>query len=340
MRVFVPSTLLIVVCIIASSPDIRAQVTDSTARQTLPGTINEGGTIDGRIVLPSGRSVGVPVKVILEVNGAPVQTVYSDATGVFHLRGIGVGRFDVRAYPDKRLYEPGGEVIDMAPDANVQTIIYLKPRIGGTDEDRVAGVVSADDLDLRAPRDAKKVFQKAQSMIEKGSTEDGLEQLKHAISIYPDYASARNALGIQYLKRRQLPDASEQFEYILSKAPKYFDARFNLGLVRLEQQRYADAVTELVAASSVDSAKAACHMWLGVAYLQTADLTHAEQEMNRAQALGGKELTATRYYMGQIYARENRRDDACKQFQEYLIQAPTGDLAADSRRILESCGRK
>ena len=319
--------------------DARGQTPQET-KQSTPGMNVEGATIDGRVVLPSGRSVNAVTKVTLEVGGIAVKTVYTDTSGVFHIRDIGGGLYTLRAYPDDRFYIPVSQEVNLLNSPSAQLTIYLRDKTGAGAEVNLAGVVSAEDCDRLAPSNARKAYDKAEKMIGKGEVDAAIDQLKQAVEIYPNYASARNALGIQYLRRRQLPDASEQFEYILSKAPKYYDARFNLGLVRLEQQRYTDAVTELAAANSVDSSKAVCHMWLGVAYLQTADLTHAEQEMNRAQALGGKELPATYYYMGQIYARENRRDDACKRFQEYLVQAPTGDLAADSKRIVDRCHTK
>ena len=78
-------------------------------------------------------------------------------------------------------------------------------------------------------------------------------------------------------------------------------------------------------------------MWLGVALLETSDLKNAEMEMARALALGGRDLPAAHYYAAQIYLREGRREDACKQFAAYLADAPTGSLAAESKRLLDKC---
>ncbi|HYL98061.1 MAG TPA: hypothetical protein VEZ90_03830, partial [Blastocatellia bacterium] len=54
-----------------------SQVTDTTTKETLPG-MAATGSIDGRVVLPSGRSIASVVKVTLEVGGNPVRTAYTD----------------------------------------------------------------------------------------------------------------------------------------------------------------------------------------------------------------------------------------------------------------------
>jgi TolA-binding protein len=328
--------LLLFLAIFAS--DARSQVTDGGMKESLPGSDPSGeATIDGRVVLPSGRSVGSMLKITVEGSNA-VRTVYTDTTGVFHIGQIMGGVYSVRAYGDDRLYLPGSQDIKISPGASVQLVIYLREKpASGTAK---AGVVSAEDWDRLAPRDAKKAYEKAQKMIGKGDVDGGIEQLKQALSLYQDYASARNELGVQYLKRNHLSEASEQFEYILGKAPTYFDAKFNLGLVRLQQQRYKDAAEELTSATSIDGSNAGAHLWLGVAKLENADLSAAEQELARAQALGGLQLPATHYYLGQVYLRQSRTADACKQFQEYLDESATGDLANDSRRILLKCPPK
>jgi Flp pilus assembly protein TadD len=339
MRTYILSAGMFAIIVASLTGNAWGQTSGDT-KQSLPGMGVEGASIDGRVVLPSGRSVSVMIKVTVEVGGSAIKTVYTDSTGVFHIRGINGGLVSVRAYGDERFYIPGNQDVNLQPGANVQLTIYLREKTRSSADNNVPGVISADDFDRLAPSNARKAYDKAEKMIEKGETDAGISQLKEAVGFYSDYASARNALGVQYLKRKQLPEASQQFEYILSKAPKYFEARFNLGLVRLEQQRYKDAVAELAAATSIDSSKAVCHMWLGVAYLQTSDFAHAEQEMNRAQAFGGQQLPATHYYMGQIYLRQNRVNDACKEFQEYVAQFPMGDLASDSRRILQKCPAK
>lgn len=316
-----------------------AQVTDTT-KETLPG-MSVSGMIDGRVVLPSGRSVNSVIKVTLEVGGNPVKTAYTDTNGEFHIRDVSEGLYSVRVYGDARLYDVGGQDVRMQPGANVRLMIYLREKTARSSEDmEAAGVISAEDWDRRAPKDAKKAYEKAEKMIASGQIPEAIDQLHHALGIYPDYPTARNTLGVQYLKRNQLPEASEQFEYILTKAPKYFDARFNLGLVRVQQRRYKDAVTELASASSIDSSNAPCHLWLGVAWLETSEFQSAEQEIDRAQALGGRQLSATHYYLGQVYLREGRKDDACKQFSEYVSESPTGDLANESRKLLDQCSTR
>jgi TolA-binding protein len=340
MRIKITRIGLIMLAVMAFGGESRSQVTDGSAKESLPGGNPDGAVVEGRVVLPSGRSVSGIVKVTLEVGGSVVKSGYTDSSGAFRFLNVEGGVYSVRAYGDDRYYIPGNQDVRLQTGASMQLIIYLREKSTRTAENRTAGVIPAEDWDRLASRDAKKAYDKAEKMIGRGEIDSGIEQLKQAVSLYHDYVSARNALGAQYLKRNQLPEASEQFEYVLGKSPTYFNARFNLGLVRLQQQRYKDALTELSAASSIDSANASAHLWLGVARLQTDDLTGAGQELNRAEALGGPSLPATHYYMGQVYLKQNRKEDACKQFREYLNESAAGDLAAESRQILQRCPAK
>src|SRR5262249_39005989 len=156
---------------------------------------------------------------------------------------------------DATLYEPVIQEVRVPRGTNVSVTIYLREKNQLSFKPSGSGVVSA--IDQNAPPQAKKEYEKALALTGKGDSQQVVEHLKRAISVYPDYLMARNDLGVQYLKLKQFDQAAEQFEFALKRDPKYFDARLNLGLVFVEQKKYAAAIDQFNQAISIDSSRPA-----------------------------------------------------------------------------------
>jgi tetratricopeptide (TPR) repeat protein len=183
------------------------------------------------------------------------------------------------------------------------------------------------------PASARKAFEQAHKLIDKGDADGAIIQLNKAIAIYPDYVTARNSLGVQYLKRRRWPEASEQFGAILEKNPKYFDAHLNLGIVLYEQKRFNEAAEQLTQAVSLDSSSAAAHLFWGIAALEMNDLIVAERELVKALLLGGERYSNAHYYFAHVYLKTGRREEAARELTLFLKTAPP----ATWRRRPASC---
>jgi Flp pilus assembly protein TadD len=292
------------------------------------------GSIEGRVVLPSGRSVGNPVKVTLSNNSTPLVTVYTNESGQFRFGDLPLGIYYISIAADEKIYEPFSQEVNMGNVPSTSVTLFLREK-GKKESGRPGpGVVSAGEFDSKAPSSAKKEYEKAAGMIEKGDTQNAVQHLARAITIYPDYLLARNELGVQYLKLKRYVEAAEQFESVISKDPKHFNARFNLGLVRIEERNYKDAVSELTEATSIDSSSAGAHMWLGVALLQIGELSGAERDLKRTLQLGGTQYSIAHYYLAHLYMRKGEREMARTELKAYLTESPSGDQAAEARALL------
>ena len=187
--------------------------------------------------------------------------------------------------------------------------------------------MSVAEDERMVPASARQALEHADKLIEKGDVDAAIAQLNIAITIYPDYSRARNRLGVQYLKRRRLPEAAEQFKIILDRTPKYFDARLNFGIVLYEQHRLTDAAEELGQAVSLDSSNAAAHLFWGIVSLELNDLVVAERELVKALLLGGERYSNAHYYFAHVYLKTGRREEAAREFTLFLKTAPPGDMA-------------
>jgi tetratricopeptide (TPR) repeat protein len=72
-----------------------------------------------------------------------------------------------------------------------------------------------------------------------------------ALNINPDYAEARNNLGVIYEEAGRLDDAASEFRKAIASRPDYPLARFHLGRILLHQKKYEDAVHQFLRARRV-----------------------------------------------------------------------------------------
>ena len=322
---------LLMLFVVTATGVAKAQSGDGSDRLPRNPAI---GSIEGRVVLPSGRSVGNAVKVTLSNNSTPLITVYTNESGQFKFGDLPLGIYYISIAADEKIYEPFTQEVNMGNVPSASVTLFLREK-GKKEGGRPGpGVVSAEEFDRKAPSPAKKEYEKAAGMIEKGDTQNAVQHLARAIAIYPDYLLARNELGVQYLKLKRFGEAAEQFDSVISKDPKHFNARFNLGLVRIEERKYKEAVSELTEATSIDSSSAGAHMWLGVALLQIGELPGAERDLKRTLQLGGTQYSIAHYYLAHVYMRKGERDMARSELKAYLTESPSGEQAAEARTLL------
>ena len=324
---------LMALIVVAMKIAVNAQIRDRDSN-TVP-TPAETSSITGRVVLPSGRSFNNNVKIVFSNRQNPLITLYTDKHGEFRFMNVREGIYYLEVFGDSQFYEPVTQEVRVPRGADVSVTIYLKARNEASSRMSVGGTVSAGEFDQKVPASAKKEYDKAAKLINKGEIQEGIEHLRQALSIYPDYLSAHNYLGVQYLKLKQFDQAAEQFESTLKLNPKYFDSRLNLGLVLIEQGKYNEAINHLTEAISVDSARPSAHLWLGIALLQANDLVAAERELTKALMMGGSDFLVARYYIAHVHLRRGEQIDAVRELKMYLEQSPNGEQSGDARRLLE-----
>jgi TolA-binding protein len=322
---------LAVVTTICFSTPARAQ--DNTAiRHSAPDPNN--ASIEGRVALPSGRSADLNIKITLSNQQSTLTTFFTNRHGEFRFLNLSEGIYYVRAEGDSKLHEPVTETIRLSRSQITQLTITLRKKEEFVS--RAAGpiVVTASEFDPQVPGPARKEYREAVKLIGKGRRQEAIARLKQAVAIYPDFFIARNDLGAQHLKLKQLDEADTQFRLVLEKHPKYFNSRFNLGLVMIERKNYAEAINQLNQAISVDSSRPVARLWLGVALLEINDLPSAERELSKALITGGGDFTMAHYYLAQVYLRRGDAAEAARALNAYLEEAPKGEYAEQSRLLL------
>jgi Ca-activated chloride channel family protein len=110
---------------------------------------------------------------------------------------------------------------------------------------------SVSTLDLHAPGKARQEYEKGYRQLLKKNQQEAVNHLTRAVSIYPKFVQAHNALGIAYLNFGKIQQARDEFALAVSLDEYQPTSYLNLGCAQLELEQYSEAVQSLKKASSI-----------------------------------------------------------------------------------------
>jgi Tfp pilus assembly protein PilF len=304
--------------------------------------------IQGRIYFPSGRrSDATSVKVTLESSSSERLFVLSDLNGSFSFQSLAPGSYYLTVDAGKD-YEPARESVVIEAGglrgrnipaseiarANVPrtfNVIFNLRLKRGVNPDAKPGVYNASLANL--PKPAVEAYERALESARAGDSKKAVEQLRTAISYYPEFALALNELGVQYLKLGQAAKAAEALRSALRIKPDEFTPRLNYGIALLEKKETAEAEAQLRQALKLNDASWTAHMYLGIALISLRNYDEAEKELRRTLTIAGDNLSLPHYYLGGIYWRRGDHKRAADELEKYLQLAPK---AVEAERIRET----
>jgi tetratricopeptide (TPR) repeat protein len=320
-------------------------------------TTGTGGQhkIQGRIYFPSGRrSDATSVKVTLESSSSEKLFVLSDLNGSFSFQSLAPGNYYLTVDAGKD-YEPARESVVIetvgirsrnVPSselarANVPrtfNIIFNLRLKRGASADAKPGVYDASLANL--PKSAVDAYQKALESVYNGDSKKAVQQLREAISYYPEFALALGELGAQYLKLGQMDKAIEALRSALRIKPDEFVPRLHYGIALLEKKEAAEAEAQLRQAVKLNDASWAAHMYLGITLIGLRNFDEAEKELLRTLTIAGDGLSLPHYYLGGIYWRRGDHKRAADELEKYLQLAPKTHEAERIRATIKDLRTK
>lgn len=340
-----PSLLFTLILLFLISPaTLRAQMgTDST------GT---GGrhVIQGRLYFPSGRRSDVLVRVKLQGSNTGDLIVMADVNGNFAFKGLAPGSYTV-VIDGSDEYETARESVFIDTEVRSRSgisppaisrpytvLIYLQLKR----ESEAAGKPGVLNAALaNIPAEARSLYMQALESLKLGDSKKGIEQLRAAISIYPDFGLALNELGVQYLRLNEVVKAAESLAHAVKLVPDAFAPRLNYGIALLERKSFKEAEEQFRQAVKRQDASAIAHYYLGLTLLNLQSYDEAETELLRSIQLGGDGLSLTHRYLGGLYWRKKNYKRAASELETYLKLSPKAPDAEQIRStIKELRGKK
>ncbi len=157
----------------------------------------------------------------------------TESTGRYEFSGLGDGRFTVRVIAFRYDYMDQSESVEINTITSVPGQIgngfftqdfYLQPKKGSLVDIEV-GVLFAQEV----PKEAQKVYDSAVKEIAKKKTDDGINKLREAIKLFPNYYQALSFLGKELFLKGEYAEAARTFLKASEVNPKSPTSLYYLG---------------------------------------------------------------------------------------------------------------
>jgi Tfp pilus assembly protein PilF len=302
--------------------------------QPRTSTSERTGVIRGNVVLPDGSMLTEAARVSLKVFRGEQAFSLTDSQGRFELVNIVPGQYTVEVEDRNRRYEISSETVQVPRGGGtVLLTIYLKEK-RTTTTNPTDKTVSVAMLDQKVPPAAHKQFQNATKLFQEGKTVEGIESLRRAIAIYPDYLMAHNDLGAQLLEQERYEEAIVELDTAIKIDPNAFHPRLNKGLALLRQNKFSEALVSLDKALSIEPSSPAAHLYAGMAAVKLSDATRGEKEFKASYDLGGMTYAIALFHLGQLYMKRGDRQNALQSFETFLHDSPNEPNAAQAEKFI------
>jgi tetratricopeptide (TPR) repeat protein len=192
-------------------------------------------------------------------------------------------------------------------------------------------------LDASVPADARKEFEKADSILaaqKKERTGDAVVHLQRALTLYPSFLEAQLKLGAVYMDLQQWDNAEQALKRAIEINPRTVNAYLALGEVYSRQKKYSEAEKALTSGLLIEDRSWQGHFALARVYYAQGGLAKAARQVGLAIQLNDS-FPDAHLLAANIHLKVNNRQDALDQFQTYLRLAPKGEFAAQARQAIE-----
>ena len=267
-------------------------------------------------------------------SGGYVMDVRTDRLGKFKFTNLRNQQYTVVIHhPGYRDIEREVNLV-MVPQENIQ--IALVPdhsEVGNKPPPAPSRAV----LDANVPPEARKEFEKAETILasqKKDKAGEALVHLQKALIAYPNFLEAQLKIGAVYMDQQQWDKAEQALKRALEINPQTVNAYVALGEVYFRQQKYSEAEKTLSDGLAIENRSWLGHYALGRVYYAKGDLSKAGRQIGLTIQLNDS-FPDAHFFAANIYLRINNREFALEQFQDYLRLAPKGEFATQAHQAVE-----
>jgi Ca-activated chloride channel family protein len=189
-------------------------------------------------------------------------------------------------------------------------------------------------LDLKAPGRARREYSKGLAAFAKNDFKAASESLRTAISIYPEFVSAHNALGCAYFSLGQNQLALQEFQQATQFDDHLSNSFMNLGRIELALGQNANAQAAFEKALSISPLTP--HISLALTYTQylSHDYAGAIKTAQRAHAHPHTGIAAVHYFAAASWQAQKRFSETRVELETFLREDPNSPLADPARKTI------
>lgn len=268
-----------------------------------------------------------------------LQRTRTDGSGRYFFGNLSSGRFVVKVLPlgtglEEQSQEveivniprPGGSTSDQA-----YKDFYLRRRASGTGVKENSGTIFVQDV----PPDAKKLFDRGVSELDGNRTDAGVQSLVDALKIFPEYHSALERLGLEYVRKQNYMYARAVYTKLVSVDEKSFAGWYGLGFSAYALKETAIAVEAASKATVLDQGSTSAFLLLGISQRLAKNFAAAEKALLQSKTLAKGTSADVHWNLALLYGNNLKKyKEAADELEAYLKIAPATANVEEVRKLI------
>jgi tetratricopeptide (TPR) repeat protein len=287
-------------------------------------------------MLDNERPAGDRIRVRLVTGaGVPVTDSFTDRDGrvKFRVTFSGEFRLEVSGTPIVGTTVTNFRVEEM--DKSKTVLVSVKPKVeGDTAASKAPAQTATSAAELHIPAEAHKAFEKGMEAWQHNDYTKAAEQFEKAVTLFPQYDSAFNNLGVMYFHMNQVEKARAAFEKSVALNDKNADADRNLARILINDGNFARAQELLHKSLMVEPLNTVTLTLMCVADIQAGDDDGALAMARKTHQLPHEGYSVVHFVAGQAYEHKGDAKAAYDEYQTYLQESPSGSESVQVRKAL------
>lgn len=247
----------------------------------------------------------------------------TNGSGIYSFRNLPNGRYNIKVLAYTGDYEEqtrSVSLVGVSPipgngSVNEQIDFYLKVKKNLNEGPLAApGVIFIQAV----PDNAKKLYEGGVENLRNKQENEGFDNLKKALELFPDYYLALDRLGTEYVIRGYYTPAFVLLTKSLEVNPRSFSSSFGLGLALYRLGQFDKATENLKRATEIYNKSAKAYLWLGISLHQNKKLSDAETAMVQANKLSKGESAEVHWQLARIYKDQKRFRESADELELFL----------------------
>jgi Tfp pilus assembly protein PilF len=324
---------------------VQTVAANGPPRVSPPIGVQAGNQIGGHVFTTSRQPLAnFQIELLDEVESV-IRRTRTDSSGRYLFGGLAQGTYHVRVltYGTNFVSQTARVSIVNVSVAGGGRVYEEQSFVLKTVEEEKTGVVSKSTqvvFTQEVPESARGHYESAVAKLDGNEAEAGVEELKKAIEVFPNYYLALERLGLEYLKQRQYRQVVEVLNRALKVNPKGHASLYAIGVALYHLKLPDEAVDSLTRAASLAPNFVNAHLWLGIVLFRTGKQNAAEAPLKRAYELGGNQVPDVHMFLAQIYSNTKRYKDAADELELFLKEVPNAQDAENIRAIISRLREK
>jgi Ca-activated chloride channel homolog len=193
---------------------------------------------------------------------------------------------------------------------------------------------SVSKLDLKAPGKARREYERGYKLLMLKDYKGAAEHLEAAISIYPDFVAAHNALGSAYLSLGQNNQARDQYAKAVLLDDHLPGSYLNLGCAQLALKDYHSAQESTQKASSMAPLDLQLATALTYTQFMNQDYYALLNTVKQVHSRKHQGAAMVHYFAAAAWDSQNNPREAESELQMLLKEDPSSPAAEPARQML------